>query len=98
MQSASSELMRNGSGTGAAQHWPGGEGVLSVRATFGGGNVAFQCLGPNATWLPVPDATTGNAVVLTTAGTARFALPPTQIRAVATTATAVYASAARVPH
>lgn len=98
MQTYSVELAKNsGAGNGTPQSWSGGHGVIAVEATFGGGSVALQFVGPNGAWLPVLDAITGVAISLTAAGSARFFLPPGSIRIVATTATAVYAIAARVP-
>lgn len=81
------ELLNNASATGSAARWNGGRGVFSAVATWGGGNVQLQYLGPNgSTWLNVGSA-------LTADGLAAFELPPGQIRAAVTTATAVYARA-----
>ena len=80
-------LLSNASATGAAAQWSGGRGVFSVAATFGGGSVTLQYLGPDgSTWL------TG-ATALTAAGLVAFELPPGQIRAAVVTATGVYANA-----
>lgn len=80
-------LLNNASATGSAVQWDGGRGVFSVVATFGGGNVALQYLGPDeSTWLTVGSALTAN-------GLASFDLPPGRIRAAVTTATGVYARA-----
>lgn len=80
-------LLDNASATSAGQTWGGGRGVFSAVATWGGGNVQLQYLGPNgSTWLNVGSA-------LTADGLAAFELPPGQIRASVTTATAVYARA-----
>ncbi len=89
---ASVDLMLNGSGTGAAVQWPGGKGLFDVIATFGGGSVALQYLGANGSTYKTP--TNGS---LTANGEFIFELPPGPIRALATTATAVYARASRVP-
>lgn len=92
MQTASVILMTNSTGTGTAVPWPGGKGVFSTHATFGGGSVAFQYLLPDsATWVT---PTNGS---LTADGGFVFELGPVPIRALATTATAVYASAVRIP-
>lgn len=92
MHTASVILMSNGSGTGTAVQWPGGKGVFATHATFGGGSVAFQFLLPDgATW---GTPTNGS---LTADGGFVFELGPCSIRALATTATAVYASAVRIP-
>ena len=84
--------MSNGSGTGTQKQWPGGKGVFDVVATFGGGSVALQYLGADGTTWKTP--TNGS---LTAAGEFVFELPPVPIRCLATTATAVYARAARIP-
>jgi hypothetical protein len=72
----------------------GGAYMTAVVATFGGGSVDLQALGPDqSTWLPLP-----TAVHFTAAGTAGPTyLPPGQYRFLVTTATAVYASVAGVP-
>ena len=97
MQTAGGELLRNGSANSQPMQWLGGHGVLSVEATWGGGNVALQYGGPNGAWLPVENAQAGTAISLTANGTARFFLPPGQIRLAVTTASAVFARADRVP-
>lgn len=77
--------------------WPGGRGFFTAVATFGGGSVTLQYLGPdNTTWLVAqqPDATDAT---LAASGGVLFELPPGQIRAAVVTATAVYARADRVP-
>jgi hypothetical protein len=91
------DLMSNGSGTGNAFDWPGGDGVLDVDATFGGGSVALQKLAASGAWLPVNHYGTTTAISLTANGTANFRAAAGPLRAVATTATAVNASAAGVP-
>jgi hypothetical protein len=91
MQTASVVLLSNASATGAAKQWPGGKGVFAVGATFGGGSVALQHQLPNGTWVTPTDGS------LTADGGIVFELPPCQIRAAVTTATAVYARADRIP-
>lgn len=92
MQSASVSLLSNGSATSAAANWPGGKGVFSVKATFGGGSVALQYQLPdNSTWFtPTSGSLTANDGFI-------FELPPCLIRAAVVTATAVYARADRIP-
>jgi hypothetical protein len=81
------QLLNNASATGSAAQWGGGRGVFAVAATFGGGSVALEYLGPDeTTWLTVGTALTAN-------GLAAFELPPGRIRAAVVTATAVFASA-----
>lgn len=78
-------LLSNASATSAGAQWGGGRGVFAVVATFGGGSVTLQYLGPDeATWLTGATALTANGLVA-------FELPPGQIRAAVATATAVYA-------
>jgi hypothetical protein len=88
-------LLSNASATGSAVTWGGGQGVFSVAATFGGGNVALQALLPDgSSWGAVPLTTTaGQAATLAANGHGTFTLPPGSIRAAVTTATAVYAVA-----
>lgn len=76
---------------GAGQ-WPGGKGFFAVKATFGGGSVALQFQLPdNITWATLTNGS------FTADGGMVFELPPCLIRALATTATSVYANAARIP-
>jgi hypothetical protein len=84
-------LASNASATGAAVAWPGGSGTFIASATFGGGTVKLQFLGPDgSTWIDC-----GTDTTLTAAGGGNFELPPgQQIRVNIATATAVYASAA----
>lgn len=91
MHTASVLLLSNGSATSAAKPWPGGRGLFSAEATFGGGSVALEYSGPNGTWLATP------AVSLSANGGVLFELPPCNIRAAVVTATGVYATAARIP-
>lgn len=93
------DLLQNaGAGNGNAFDWPGGDGVFFVEsATFGGGNVALQMQGTNGNWFPIINYATTTPISLTAVGMANFRAPAGQIRAVSTTATAVYASAVGVP-
>lgn len=91
MNSAGVLLLSNASATGAAAKWPGGRGLFTAEATFGGGSVALEYLGPNGSWLATP------TVSLSANGGALFELPPGEIRAAVVTATAVYARADRIP-
>ena len=69
--------------------WPGGVGMFSVEATWGGGSVSLQFKNLQGTWIAV-----GTNTTLTANGAGGFILPAgTQIRAAITTATAVYAQA-----
>lgn len=69
----------------------GGRYQISVIATFGGGNVLLEQLGPdNVTYLPVNIAFTAN-------GYDSSDLPPGKYRFNLTTATAVYALIVRIP-
>lgn len=85
-------LASNASATGSAKIWQGGRGTFSAVATFGGGTVKLQFLGPDgSTWI---DA--GSDTTLTAAGGGNFDLPPCNIRVNIATATAVYADAVHV--
>jgi len=89
-------LASNASATGSAQTWPGGPGLFSATATFGGGTVKLQFLLPDGSSWADADAASGTTyTTLTAAGGGIFELPPgAQIRVNIATATAVYASAA----
>jgi hypothetical protein len=91
------DLMVAGSGTGNAFDWPGGDGVLDVDATFGGGSVALQKQSQSGAWLPVQNYATTTPISLTANGTANFRAAAGPLRVVATTATAVNAYATGVP-
>jgi hypothetical protein len=72
----------------------GGYYVCAAIATWGGGSVDFQALGPDAsTWLALPTAVHFTANGMAAAGN----LPPGQYRFNVTTATAVYVSCAAIP-
>jgi hypothetical protein len=71
----------------------GGYYFCACVATFGGGNVELQVLGPDqSTWLSAP-----TALKFTTAGTIAGYLPPGEYRFAIASATAVYCSVAGVP-
>lgn len=77
--------------TTAAFRVRGGKYMLCATATFGGGNIQLQTLGPDAaTWVNV-----GSSV--TAAGVAVFDLAGGQYRFAITTATAVYVALSSVP-
>ena len=79
----------------------GGKYQLSVVATFGGGNVGVDVLaGDGTTWVPCVMLTSDGASVenIQANGTAILDLPPGQYRISVSTATAVYATLARVPY
>lgn len=80
-------LLSNASATGTAYEWGGGRGIFCATATWGGGSVTLQYLGPDeSTWLTAATALTANGLIA-------FELPPGRIRAAVATATAVYARA-----
>jgi hypothetical protein len=82
-------LASNISATGAWVLWPGGRGSFTAVATFGGGTVKLQTMGPDAsTAIDV-----GTDTTLTAAGGGNFELGRCYIRCSITTATAVYAVA-----
>ena len=73
--------------------WPGGTGMFTGEATFGGGSITLQVLTPNGTWVAV-----GSDTTLTAAGAAGFILPNgARIRASIAIATAVFAYASQIP-
>lgn len=84
-------LMENAAaGNGAAKFWPGGKGIFTAVATFGGGSVKLQVKaldGSTGTFVDVTSAS------LSAAGMVAFELPPGEIRAVGATASAIYAYA-----
>jgi hypothetical protein len=87
------QLFSNISATTAAFRLDGGYYMVAAVATFGGGSVELQALGPDqSTWLSLP-----TALKLTAAGMIAGYLPPGQYRFTITTATAVYCSVAGVP-
>jgi hypothetical protein len=88
-----SKEFSNISATTAAFTLNGGYYMVAAVATFGGGNVELQMLGPDqSTWLSAP-----TALKLSAAGTIAGYLPPGQYRFAIATATAVYCSVAGVP-
>lgn len=73
--------------------WPGGLGMFTAEATFGGGTVTLQVFSPNGTWVTV-----GTDTTLSANGAAGFVLPNgARIRVAIATATAVYAYASTMP-
>lgn len=83
-------LLSNASATGDSVVWGGGRGVFCATATWGGGSVTLQYLGPDgSTYVTAATALTANGLV-------SFELPPGRIRAAVVTATAVYANAEQV--
>ena len=88
-----SKEFSNISATTAAFNLDGGYYFCACVATFGGGNVELQVLGPDqSTWLSAP-----TALKFTAAGTIAGYLPPGQYRFAIATATGVYCSVAGVP-
>lgn len=83
----------NISATTAAFTLTGGKYGAAVVATFGGGSVKLQALGPDAsTWLSVASVTD-----FTAAGYGTVDLPPGQYRFTIATASAIYASVTSIP-
>lgn len=92
MQGLSVTLLSNaGTGNGSDVSYPGGKSAFIAEATFGGGSVKLQIKLPQGTYADVTSAT------LSAAGMYVTDLPAGTYRAVATTATAVYASLVRIP-
>lgn len=91
MRGTESIKASNIAATTAAFGLNGGRYGLGVVATFGGGNVTIQILGPDGTtWLTA-------ATAVSAAGFSTMDLPPGQYRFAITTATAVYISLTRIP-
>lgn len=94
-----------GAGTAFAVNF-GGNFQVSVVATFGGGTVELQVLGPDgSTWLSLFDAfnnagTEADLIVgkFSAAGSKNLFLAPGQYRFNLTTATALSANLSRVPN
>jgi hypothetical protein len=86
------KLFSNISATTASFSLDGGYYMVAAVATFGGGNVELQALGPDgSTWLSAP-----TALKLSANGTIAGYLPQGVYRFTITTATAVYCSVAAV--
>lgn len=94
---ADGQLFSNISATTAAFRLQGGRYVMTVIATFGGGNVQLQMLGPDASTYVAPFNIAGSANNLTANGSQTLDLPPGQYKFVVATATAVYANLAAIP-
>jgi len=91
MRAQEAVVFSNISATTAAFTFGGGSAKFTVIATFGGGNVGLDQLGPDGvTWLATLTALTVNSATA-------VSLPPGQFRVSVATATAVYAQLARVP-
>jgi len=86
-------LSNSGAGDGASFIWPGGRGMMSASATWGGGNIKLQMKVPaaSATWADVPSST------LSANGHLFVDLPHGEVRAVQTTATAGYCDLVHIP-
>lgn len=81
-------LLSNAAATGSAMVWPGGTGVFMAEAVWGGGSVSLEYKLPNGAWVAAGPETT-----LTANGGGVFELPPGEIRAAVSAASAVYATA-----
>lgn len=88
-----SKSFSNISASTAAFALLGGKYAIAALATFGGGSVKLQALGPDgSTYLSLSSASD-----FTAAGGAVVDLPPGQYRFTIATATAVYTSVTRIP-
>lgn len=86
---------QNASVTTAGQTLYGGKYAMVIIATYGGGTVKLQYLGPDGTtWLDVGTSTTFTAAP---AGIITVDLPPGQYRLNIATSTGVYVTLCRVP-
>lgn len=84
-------LLSNASADGSYVSWPGGRGIFTAEATWGGGTVTLQYKGPNGTAIAA-----GSDTTLTANGGGVFELPAGDIRAAVATATAVYAQVQKI--
>lgn len=92
------QLALNAAATDASGFdWPGGDGLLMVDATWGGGSVKLEQLSPAGQWLGLNAYATATPISLTANGTAHFRTPAGKIRVNITTATAVNAHAVGIP-
>lgn len=88
------DLISNGTATGDAETWPGGDGTFTVIGTFSGATITLQYLGPDGlTWVSA-----GTDAALTTAGGCNFSIPSGSIRALVAGGppSGVYASATKL--
>lgn len=85
-------LMENGTGNGSDKTVSGGHYGFVAEGTFGGGTVKLQLKTPQGAYVDVASMSHSAAGLLSSF------LPPGTYRAVATTATAVYARIARIPY
>lgn len=90
---ADGKLFSNIAANTSAFRLDGGRYAVAVVATFGGGSVKLQALGPDGSTYLSP----ASASDFTAAGYATVDLPPGQYRFTIATATAVHASIAAVP-
>lgn len=75
-------------GSTAAVNWRGGDGVLMLTGTVGGGTYTLQQQAPDGTWLTVSAATT-----LTAVGMASFKAPAGPLRLTTTSSSAATVNA-----
>ena len=88
-----SKTFSNISSTTAAFTLKGGNYLFCAVATFGGGSVALEVLGPDGTTYLKP----ASGFSFSAAGCFQGWLPPGQYEIVIATATAVYANVAAIP-
>jgi hypothetical protein len=89
-----SNVASNISANTTAFNLKGGKYQVLVSATFGGGSVKLQALGPDGSTYISPSSTTAD---FTAAGGAVVDLAPGKYRWTIATASAVYASVVRIP-
>jgi hypothetical protein len=77
-------------GNSTAAYWQGGKLAFIAEATFGAGTVKMQFMSPHGTWIDVPSGS------LSANGMLILELPQGQVRAVGTTASAIYACAVSI--
>lgn len=85
-------------GAGLGFDYPGGIGKMMASATWSGGNVRLEMLGPDgSTWLAVDQYAQATTAQLSANGMATFIAPAGRMRVNVTTATAVYATVVGCP-
>lgn len=84
-------LLSNASADSAATVISGGRWLIAAVATWGGGNIKLQLLGPNATYVDIPSST------ISANGALAVQIPTGTYKIARTTATAIYCTMYWIP-
>jgi hypothetical protein len=86
------QVMNNATGQGSAINFPGGEGMLFIKASTGTGTMQLE-FNVSDSWVPLPSWAGSTVLTVTTAGPVsyRFYAPPGKLRLNAGTFTSVTA-------